>query len=152
MLSTRLRAAGLCCQKGFLAVDAEVLDRLGLKDLYIEALTTRLKNAARADIDGFKALPGWPVHAVALNLRRNCSNAPAFEVPGLANAIDAIRETTLIAPPGTGKSTTCVQLVEAILDRDKAVVAVLVPLAEWSAQPWGLLESLTHRRPLSRQS
>ena len=132
--------------EGILAVDAEVLDRLGLKDIDIEALTKLLHNAARADITGFKASPGWPVHAVALSLRRKNSNAPEFEVPGLANAIEAMREITLIAPPGTGKSTTCVQLAEAILDRDK-MVAVLVLLNEWSTQPWGLLESLTHRRP-----
>jgi len=140
-----LTSGRLVLPEGILAVDAEVLDRLGLKDTDVASLTKRLQNAARADVDGFKASAGWPVHAVALNLRSRGGDAPAFAVLGLANAIGATREATLIAPPGTGKSTTCLQLAEAILDRDK-MVAVLVLLNEWSAQPWGLLESVTHRR------
>jgi hypothetical protein len=138
-----LTSGRLVLPVGILAIDADLLDRLGLKDSDIEALTTRLKNAARADIDGFKALPGWPVHAVHLNLRRRGSGALAFAASGLANAIETIREATVIAPPGTGKSTTCVQLVDAVLDRE-SMVAVLIPLNEWR---WGLLESVSHRRP-----
>ena len=49
-----------------------------------------------------------------------------------------------MAPPGTGKSTTLVQLTEAILVLDDKV-AVFVPLNEWSCQTGGVLESLTHR-------
>ena len=141
-----LTTGRLVLPEGILAVDAEVLERLGLEDADIEELTKRLRAAARVDIDGFKALPSWPVHAVALNLRRSSSGAPAFAIAACANAIDASGEMTVVAPPGTGKSTTCTQLVEAMLDRGN-VVAVLTSLNEWSAQPYGLLESLTHRTP-----
>jgi hypothetical protein len=141
-----LTTGRLVLPEGMLAVDADVLERLGLQDADIDELTRRLKIAARVDINTFKTLPSWPVHAVALNLRRSGSGSPSFTIAACANAIDASGGMTVIAPPGTGKSTTCTQLVEAILDRND-VVAVLVPLAEWSAQLHGLLESLTHRAP-----
>lgn len=141
-----LTTGKLVLPQGILAVDAEVLERLGLKDTDIGRLTERLKVAARADIDAFKALPGWPVHAVTLNLQTAGSGAPAFDITACVSAIEASREITIVAPPGTGKSTTCVQLVEALLGRDD-MVAALILLNEWSAQSHGLLESLTHRAP-----
>jgi hypothetical protein len=139
-----LTTGRLILPQGMLAVDAEVLERLGLKGSEIGPLTERLKAAARVDVNAFKTLPGWPVHAVALNLRTAGSDAPAFGAAACASAIAASGDVIIVAPPGTGKSTTCVQLVEALLDQDN-MVAVLVPLSEWSAQPHGLVESLTHR-------
>lgn len=141
-----LTTGKLVLPQGILAVDAEVLEQLGLKDTDIGKLTQRLRIAARADIDAFKALPGWPVHAVGLDLQTAGSDAPAFGVAECASAIEASGEITIVAPPGTGKSTSCVQLAEAILGRD-TMVAVLIPLNQWSAQVYGLLESLTHRAP-----
>lgn len=141
-----LTTGKLVLPQGILAVDAAVLERLGFKDIDVGRLTERLKAAARTDIDAFKALPGWPVHAVELNLQTSGSSEPAFGVAACASAIEASGEITIVAPPGTGKSTTCVQLVEALLGRDN-MVAALILLNEWSAQPHGLLESLTHRAP-----
>ncbi len=54
-----------------------------------------LRVAARVDINAFKALQSWPVHAVALNLRRSGSDAPPFTVAACASAIEASGEITL---------------------------------------------------------
>ena len=141
-----LTTGKLVLPQGMVSIDVEVLDRLGLKDADLGRLTERLKSAARADIDGFKTLPGWPVHAVALNLQTTGSDAPAFDIATFASAMEASGEITVVAPPGTGKSTTLVQLVGTLLSRDY-LAAVLIPLNEWSGQPQGLLEALTHRAP-----
>ena len=128
-----------------LDLEPELLEQLELsKDEDIEALTARLRNEATLDLDRFKAEPGWPQHAVALNLRIRASNAPAFNASKCAAVIAASGELSIVAPPGTGKSTTLVQVTEAILALDKKV-AVFVPLNEWSCQPGGILESLPHR-------
>lgn len=128
-----------------LDLEPELLERLGLsKDEDIEALTARLRKAATSDLDRFKAAPGWPGHAIALNLRLGGGDAPAFGVPSSAAGIAASGELSIVAPPGTGKSTTLVQLTEAILALDDKV-AVFVPLNDWSCQTGGVLEFLTHR-------
>ena len=126
-------------------LDLELLERLGLsKDEDIDALTARLRKAATSDLDRFKATPEWPSHAIALNLRLNGSDAPAINVSQCAAGIAATGELSIVAPPGTGKSTTLVQLTEAILALD-GKVALFVPLNEWSCQASGVLVYLTHR-------
>lgn len=128
-----------------LDLEPELLDRLGLsKDEDIDALTARLRKAAAFDLDGFKNAHGWPPHAIALNLRSSASNAPTFDVSQCAAGIGASGELSIVAPPGTGKSTTLVQLTEAIMALDNKV-AVFVPLNEWSCQTGGFLEYLTQR-------
>jgi hypothetical protein len=55
----------------------------------------------------------------------------AFTVSGLASGIDVFDQIAVIAPPGTGKTTTLLQLAESTLEND-ASVAVFIPLREWA--------------------
>jgi len=110
-----LTTGRLALPEGILAVDAEVLERLGLKDVEIERRTERLRVAARTDVDAFKALRSWPVHAVELNFKTFNGDAPSFGVETCATALESSGEITIVASPGTGKSTACIQLVEALL-------------------------------------
>ncbi len=127
-----------------LNLESEVLEVLGLsKEEDVEKLTARLRKAATSDLGGFKAAAEWPTHAIALSLRRRGSDAPAFHVEACAAGIVG-SELSLVAPPGTGKSTTLVQLAEKILASEQRV-AVFVPLNEWSNQSDNILASLTHR-------
>jgi len=136
-------------------LEPELLELLGLsKEEDIKALTARLRKAATSDRDGFKAAAGWPSHSIALSLRSRGSDTPAFDIGACAAGIAASGELSFVAPPGTGKSTTLVQLTEKILALDDKV-AVFVPLNEWSCQTGGVLESLTHRaafRSISEQA
>src|SRR6266852_8066243 len=126
-------------------LEPELLELLGLsKEEDVEELTARLRKAAISDLDGFKAAAEWPSHAIALSLRRRGSDAPAFDVEACAAGIVASSELSFVAPPGTGKSTTLVQLAEKILAPEQRV-AVFVPLNEWSNQGDNILASLTHR-------
>ena len=128
-----------------LNLEPELLERLGLsKDEDIGALTAGLRKAATSDLGAFKNAPGWPPHAIPLNLRFGDSSIPAFGVLGCATSLAANGELSIVAPAGTGKSTTLVQLTGTILASGNKV-AVFVPLNEWSGQTGGVLETLTRR-------
>ena len=126
--------------------DRELIERLGLPaqdDL--QSVTSRLLDAAQNDLVAFKRMPGWPRHAIALNLRMTDSNSVrAFNVSGLAAAIEAFNEIVVMAPPGTGKTTTLLQVAEAILSQGNAV-ATFVPLGEWSSQSDSFFQSVVRR-------
>lgn len=126
--------------------DRELIRRLGLPTHDdIEAVTLRLRTAAKMDIQTFKSTREWPRHSISLNLRtRDSSGIHAMSVTGVAQAINISSEITLVAAPGTGKTTTLVQLADAILSFDGAI-AVLVPLAEWSSRIDSIFSSLTRR-------
>ena len=102
--------------------------------------------AAKGDLDAFKRMPGWPQHPIELGLKMiRGGNSQAFQASALANAVDAFNEIVLVAAPGTGKTTTLLQVAEAILSRGTAV-AVFIPLGEWSLQSDSLLASVGRRQ------
>jgi hypothetical protein len=116
----------------------------GLIDL--ESVTSRLIVAAKNDLTAFKRTPRWPHHAIALNLRMiHGESVQAFDALALSAAIETFIELSVIAPPGTGKTTTLLQVVEAILSRGNAVAA-FVPLGEWSSETDSLLQSVAQRQ------
>jgi hypothetical protein len=127
--------------------DRELIERLGLPvhdDL--DSVTLRLIRAAQSDLNAFKSAPGWPRHAITLNLRMTTGDSVrAFHAAALADTIQTFNEIGAIAPPGTGKTTTLIQVVEAILLQGKSVAA-FIPLGEWSSQSDSLLQSVVRRR------
>ena len=62
----------------------------------------------------------------------------------MANGLDAAEALNLVSPPGTGKTTTLVQLSGALLQAGH-VVAVVVPLGEWSDRREDFFTFLTRR-------
>ena len=73
------------------------------------ATASRVIPAAIADIAAFKRVSGWPQHPVELNLRlSDGENTRPFNMSGLAAALEAFNEFAVIAPPGTGKTTTLI--------------------------------------------
>jgi len=111
----------------------------------LAAVTQKVRAASKEDILAFKGQRSWPTHAVALNMQaEDAGGTHAVSVQGLAGAIHVAREVAVVAAPGTGKTTTLVQLTEAILATESSV-AVFVPLAEWSSGKDTIFQSLTHR-------
>ena len=68
-----------------------------------------------------------------------------FNAKTIGAAVFAFNELVIVAAPGTGKTTTLLQIDEAILTGGQSI-AVFVPLGEWASQAGSLLESLVGRR------
>jgi hypothetical protein len=126
--------------------DRELLRGLALpKEDDLDAVTGRIREAAQQDITAFKGTPGWPQHAIPLRLRMEDSkNKNTLSVSDAAQVIGIRNEVAIVAPPGTGKTTTLLQIAEAVLSEEDTV-AVFVPLGEWSAQQQGIFGSLLRR-------
>lgn len=94
--------------------------------------------AAKADVQAFANASRSHARAIPLDLTFQGQSGPmATTLQGLAAGVAVTSRLALISPPGTGKSTTLIQLAETILaGGDK--VAIYVPLAEWedSRRPW----------------
>jgi hypothetical protein len=111
----------------------------------VSSFTDKSVKAAKADLEGFKREASWPRHPISLNLRMNDGKvARAFDISAVAAANRTFNEIVVVAAPGTGKTTTLLQLAEAMLSHGE-VVAAFVPLGEWSSQASSLLQSVTKR-------
>lgn len=145
---TRLRAPRP--PKVATAPDAEDVEfgqslKLPVEDT-VEAVTARVLEAARADLEAFKGMPGWPQHPIVLDLTLvEHNNARPFDVARLALAMETFNEIAIIAAPGTGKTTTVIQLTDRLLVSEK-LPAAYIPLSEWASQRGTLLASLASRR------
>jgi replicative DNA helicase len=91
----------------------------------IESTTDRMRKAAVDDITAFQDVREWPPHVVTPNLRLLGTETSSITLDGLARGIGTSEGVCLVSPPGTGKTTTLVQLAESILRFGEAV-AVLV--------------------------
>lgn len=112
----------------------------------VQELIEQLISAAQADLAAFKRMPGWPLHAIELNLRMiDSESVRTFNVSALAAAVETFNEIVVVAPPGTGKTTTLLQVTEAILSQAKSV-AVLVLLSEWASGSDSLFQAVVRRQ------
>jgi hypothetical protein len=106
-------------------------------------LSTRLRAAAAADLDVFRRLDKWPSTAIALTLEVDGLSDPV-SASALATALTTLDDLILVAPPGTGKTTTLFQIAEAVLANGNGS-PIVVPLADWSTDGEALLESVVKR-------
>jgi hypothetical protein len=112
----------------------------------LDAVVARMVPAAQRDIATFRNAKEWPSHAVALNLtlRGSGGSGHAATIAGLANGVGIAEALNIVAPPGTGKTTTLVQLAETLVEAGE-VVAGFVPLGEWSDRREDFFTFLTRR-------
>ncbi|MBO3758902.1 hypothetical protein [Ciceribacter sp. L1K22] len=92
----------------------------------------RLQESVSKHLDAFESLPEWPVHTVKLSLEAQLPHDKSgiFDVDRLGPALQAAGEVSIVAPPGTGKSTTLVQLGRKL--NEGGPIPLLIPLAEWA--------------------
>ncbi|WP_050570490.1 ATP-binding protein [Xanthomonas arboricola] len=110
------------------------------------ALKASLVAAAREDAAAFRRTRYWTEHAIELKLRlKGDADADSFSVHDLATTTEAFNEIVILSPPGTGKTTTLLQLAEAIINK-RGAVASFLPLDDWSAQSHSLFESILERQ------
>ena len=75
---------------------------------------------------------------------REAKKTAVIQFVGLAAAMETYNDIVLVAAPGTVKTTTLLQTVDALLSHEGSV-AVFVPLGEWSSQAESLFQSITRR-------
>ena len=110
-------------------------------------LGSRVRAAAEADLKVFRRSAKWPSTTIALTLEVDSLPGPVT-TSALATAITTLDDLVLVAPPGTGKTTTLFQVAESMLASGSAT-PIVVPLGDWSAEGSSLFESFL-RRPAFR--
>jgi hypothetical protein len=123
-------------------------DALAAKGPSIEAAVDSWRQAARRDVADFKALRTWPASPIELSIRPSLAEDDDSAVPNFASVLEIATDVVIASAPGTGKSTTMIQLAGTILDAGRRV-AIYVPLAQWGAQQADLVPSLTARAPFA---
>jgi hypothetical protein len=114
------------------AADQEFLHGLDLPSAdAVDAVTARLRTAAEADIAAFRVQRENPARTVALRLRLGATAGKEVSLESLGRMTTLAEPVWLVAPGGTGKSTTLLQLAESLAGAEGAV-PFLVPLGEWS--------------------
>lgn len=110
-----------------------------------ETIVQRLVTAARNDIQAFVNEKGQLAHAIPLDLTLlgNSGETPT-SLTGVARGIAVSDAVTFVSPPGTGKTTTLVQLAETIISGGDRVAAY-IPLGEWEGSRSGWFETLIRR-------
>lgn len=107
-------------------------------------LRDQIINAAKNDLILFKRRH-WSFKPIELNFKRTDeNNLYPLNVLDLVGILETFNEITIVAPPGTGKTTMLLQTVDAILSRGNAA-AVFIPLNEWSSGSERFFQSILHR-------
>jgi hypothetical protein len=116
-------------------------------DADFDELFAKIQAAASADMSAYKRRPIWSGESIELTLRLyDDHSAPPFSISKLPLAVEVAPEVTIVAPPGTGKTTTLLQLAEHVLAA-KSIVPLYFRLGDWSAGSSSLLASLHQRSP-----
>jgi hypothetical protein len=126
--------------------DREFVGALGLPaEDSVAAVIARALPAAATDVAAFRNAREWPAHAIALNLTlKEDDGQSTVTLDGIAKAIGAADSVSLVSPPGTGKSTTLVQLADRIIARGQ-FVPLIVPLSEWSDRAESFFDFVNRR-------
>ncbi|TCP66148.1 hypothetical protein [Sphingomonas sp. PP-CE-1G-424] len=136
-------------QPEIIAHDYLVLkDALATKGPPIDDAVDSWRKAALRDVTDFKALRTWPASPIDLSVRSSRVDEEDSAVPNFAAVLEIATDVIIASAPGTGKSTTMIQLAGTMLDAGRRV-AIYVPLAQWGAQQADLLLSLTARAPFA---
>ena len=120
-------------------------DNTSAADADFEKLFAKIQAAARVDLAAYKRAPIWSSGSVELTLRLyDDQSASPFGISKLPLAIEVAPEVTIVAPPGTGKTTTLLQFAGHLLAAN-SIVPLYFRLGDWSAGSSSLLASLHQR-------
>jgi hypothetical protein len=125
--------------------DEEFLRGLNLPSAdALDAVVVRLRAATRPDIAAFRAARGGQTRTLALTLRLRNNASPNITIESVARLTALAEPISIVAPGGTGKSTTLVQLAE-YLSAAEGAIPLLVPLGEWSDRQEDFFASILRR-------
>jgi hypothetical protein len=120
-------------------------DATAVTNAEAERVFAKVRAAAQVDLLTFQTDPMWSTRPVELTLRlAENSDAPPFRISNLPPALEIAAEATIVAPPGTGKTTTVLQLAGDVITAGNSV-PLYFRLGDWSAGSSTLLASLHAR-------
>ena len=113
-------------------LDQEFLQSLELPNDDIDAVVQGIRKAAIDDLAAYRNVSEWPTHELSLALTiRDGEKRHRVTLDSVAQGVSVAQGLSLVSPPGTGKSTTLVQIADRILTAGQ-IVPLLIPLGEWS--------------------
>lgn len=125
---------------------APYISRLGLSpDASLITVQAQVRAASLADIETYERRRSWPKHSVELELALEATE----EVRNLdqihfAQVLTASQHIVLLSAPGTGKTTTLIQIAHKMIDA--GAVPVFVPLGAWAESGRDLFDWVSRRR------
>lgn len=126
-------------------IEAAVAADADQSDVGFNAASERVRAAASLDIASHTRGAMWSHDAVELTLGLDADNkTPSFSISRLPLAVEIAPEVSIVAPPGTGKTTTVLQLARHTL-ASNSLVPLYFRLGDWSAGQAGLFASLHQR-------
>jgi hypothetical protein len=122
-----------------------IVEKDNAADPEFGVLFSKVRGAAASDLEAYMRGPIWSSAPVELTLRLyDDFKTPPFSIAKLPLAIEVAPEITIISPPGTGKTTTLLQLAAQVLSAN-SIVPLYFRLGDWSAGSSSLLASLQQR-------
>lgn len=120
-------------------------DNTNAADADFDSLFEKVLAAASADLAAYKRTPIWSHNPVELTLGLfDNPGAPSYNISGLPLAVEVAPEVVIVAPAGTGKTTTLLQFAAHMIAAN-SIVPLYFRLGDWAAGPSGLLASLAQR-------
>ena len=105
--------------------------------------TTRVREAAAADLETFRRSERWPSTAITRTLDIDGLNE-STDTSTLTKGLRTLGDLLLVAPPGMGKTTTLFQIAESMLEGNNGS-PIVIPLGNWAADGASLLEAILKR-------
>ena len=104
----------------------------------------RVRAAAEADLESFRNPRRWSPTAITRTVDIEGLNE-SVDTSKLAKGLTTLGDLVLVAPPGMGKTTTLLQIAEAVLQGNYGS-PIVVPLGNWAANGASLIDSILRRR------
>ncbi|MER8370596.1 hypothetical protein NKH84_24065 [Mesorhizobium sp. M0902] len=125
---------------------AELRSLLGLpQDIDLAGVQEKVRVGSLTQVEAFEATPRWPIHPVELELAiENVEGVGLIEQSRFGAVLAAAQRIVLASAPGTGKTTTLLQVARAMLGGGP--VPVFVPLGEWAESGYDLFGWLVDRQ------
>lgn len=122
------------------------ISRLGLpQDADLATVQAQVRAAALADIETYERRRNWPRHSVELELiAEGAENVRNLDQAHFPQVLTTVQHIVLLSAPGTGKTTTLIQIARKMIEAGP--VPVFVPLGVWAESGRDLFDWASRRR------
>lgn len=125
---------------------APYTSRLGLPaNADLATIKTEVRAASLADIETYERRRSWPKHSVELELTaEGVKDVRNLNQANFPQVLAIVQHIVLLSAPGTGKTTTLIQIARRMIETGP--VPVFVPLGAWAESGRDLFDWASRRR------